>query len=287
MLCLPATAAALQGIHQLAQHPTGHCQRQCPERRTLQAPAIGLPSGKLCKERSRLLIQIIAVRRCQRRQAAQGIPHRRIVVPRQLRQQLQAQSIACTLRQIIRGIMPRCQLPLPAIGTNSHLRREEQRTNDSTRPRPHTAETIQTAAAQQMRKHGLGLIIRMMGRGNDRLRPQLSALTPQKGVTQGTGCCFQRLPMYLSPGGYIRSLLHKGQSTLLAKIRYKQRILSGGFPTDSVLKMGYQEPEAPFRLQSPQQIQQCQRIRTAGTGNHYGSPPFQQLLLPTKTHKFF
>ena len=91
--------------------------------------------------------------------------------------------------------MPGCQPPLAAVFLQDRLCRKKQRPDDSARLGAHTAQTIQTAAPQQMLQDCLRLIIPVMGYGDDSPRSQPLPLAMEKRIPQVPGRRFQRLSM--------------------------------------------------------------------------------------------
>ena len=118
-----------------------------------------------------------------------------IIVALQLRQQLETQPVPRTIRQGIGTVKAWLKLLLNAPLMDLSLRQTQKRPdNMPVRPalRADSCQSVCSCAAQDTHKHGLGLIVSMMGR-RQQLKLLLLPCCLQKGITQAPGCLFQRI----------------------------------------------------------------------------------------------
>ena len=125
-------------------------------------------------------------------------------------------------------------------------------------------ETPGAAAADKVHEQGLGVIVGVVG-GGDEVTAQLHTFFFQKFIAQLTGGFFDAQPFGTGVGGHIAPAQNKGDALTLAVALDKERVAHGFGTADAVFVVGGNHVDAA----GMHHMQQAHGVHTAGDGTEY------------------
>ncbi len=137
---------------------------------------------------------------------------------------------------------------------------------------PHGRQPVQSAAPQQVEEQGLGLVVGVVGQGDDGFSVgwalgQSGGQVQQEGEAGGTGGGFQIAALGRQGAGF-QPFEVNGQPPGLGQIRHKGRI-RGRIWAQTVVQVGHVQDQAKFNAEPGQQVQQTEAVCAAADPHDY------------------